>query len=164
MQSLLWAAIVVLSATVALNLALTFAVIRRLRDTAATPAASGPAAGGTVPSFTVAMTDGTTLTDRDLHSGAATIVFALPGCKPCTTTLATLPGTEPTYVFVMGEPGEQGTGEVLAKAPAFARTAVTPMDGPVGRAFGVTLFPTTVRVVDGVITEAGNGALAGAGV
>ncbi|MGY0235090.1 TlpA family protein disulfide reductase [Longispora urticae] len=162
MESLLAAAVLILAAIVLLNLVLTFAVIRRLRD-GATAGPAAPGVGDPVPTFATTMTDGATLTHRDLLVGPATVVFALPGCAPCTRTLAALPGAEPTFVFVMGEPGGE-TEAVLAKVPFFARAGVTPMDGPVGRAFGVALFPTTLRVADGVIREVDNGVAAGAGV
>ncbi|MEV6520641.1 hypothetical protein AB0M43_01700 [Longispora sp. NPDC051575] len=163
MESLLSAAVLVLAAIVLLNLVLTLAVIRRLRD-GATAGPAAPGVGDVVPDFAATMTDGATLTHRDLLTGPATVVFALPGCAPCTRTLAALPGAEPTFVFVMGEPGDPETGAVLAKVPFFARAGVTPMDGPVGRAFGVALFPTTLRIADGVIRDVDNGVAAGAGV
>ncbi|WP_018350491.1 TlpA family protein disulfide reductase [Longispora albida] len=164
MISLLWAAVLVLAGAVVLNLVLTFAVIRRLRESEGTRkpagATQGPAAGDPVPAFTVTLTSGGTLTDRDLPAGDATIVFALPGCAPCTKVLAALPGTVPTFVFVMGEPGDEGTEAVLAKVPSFASAAVIADD----RAFGVEMFPTTLHITGGLIRKVENGVPAGAGV
>jgi hypothetical protein len=83
---LLSAAVVVLAALLLVDLVLTFAIIRRLRETEAkliemnTPPESGLEVGARMPEF--ATTDGT-LSHADLADAPALIGFFSAGCRHC---------------------------------------------------------------------------------
>lgn len=156
-MSLLVAAVVILAVLTVLNMALSAAIIRRMRGDRYDPAP--PAPGTEVGAFSVPMLDGGTLTEHDLADGAL-VAFVSPTCPPCATLAenwtrrsAELP--EATYVFVIDT---ATTAEAEAYAAKLgARAAIVERDSAVSSAFGADdVTPTLVRVRGGVVDAAGH--------
>ncbi|MGW0988731.1 redoxin domain-containing protein [Streptomyces sp. NPDC002486] len=152
-------ALVAVAALCTLDLLLTVAVLRRLRDRVHdAPAADsgGIPVGAAVGSFTTRCTDGTPLTESDLTDGAL-VAFFTTGCPPCRTELpafveeaGALNGRRQVIAVVVS-PG--GTPDETAEAVSMtrhlspvARVLTETPDGPCTSAFGVTAFPCRFAV------------------
>ena len=151
------------------NLVLVYGVIRRLRAlesriaSAGTPDATGPMVpqpGRRIDTFRAVTVDGQTLGVDDLTGSQTLVAFLSAGCGSCDQVLAELgavcDGT-PTLVFVHREQGDAAAEveRITNAAQAVGRVAVVGYD-EVSGAFGVTAFPTVLRVGDGVIQAAGH--------
>ncbi|MDR7277077.1 hypothetical protein [Catenuloplanes atrovinosus] len=160
MTWLMLAGLIVTLTLTLLNLSLTAAVIRHLRDRPATP---GPSLSLTPPgrrigAFTARTTTGAPLTDRDLADGRSLVAFVSAGCPPCEVTIdelasgAPVPG-ERLVLFVAGD--DRATAEVAARVP-WALVSRADLGGPIGDAFGgVDGYPRVFTVADAVITRSG---------
>ncbi|MEV5556871.1 redoxin domain-containing protein [Nonomuraea wenchangensis] len=163
-MSYLVVAVVLVGALCAVNLLLTLAVIRRLREHSAQLAADRPtrpplvAAGTALPGFTSAATDGTTVS-RDFFTGPTLVGMFSTTCSACHerlpefTTRAESLGPGRALAVVVDE--KEDAGAFAAALAPVATVVVEPPDGPLGRAFQVSFFPA-FYLVDGraVITAA----------
>ena len=150
------AAVVLVGLLGLLNLALTAAVMRRLRSLAASSPARSPlpgmlAPGSTVPPFTGTTVDGSPVTLDGLATPAL-IAFLAPGCRPCESLLpelATRAGQRPAgalAVITADDPAE--AAGYRQRLDGAAHVVVEDADGTLNRAFGVSAYPT-VYLVDG---------------
>ena len=166
MVGALAAAVVFLTVLTLINLALLFAVIRKLRgmEHDGAPADQLPDVGLRVGAFEVPALDGSLLTTADVagSDGADTLVACvMTGCQPCAKFIATLQDGSPagfdrTFFFINGDPKSEATAELVAELAGLGRVAMMPEEGAVGSAFGgVNSFPTVVRVADGEVAAAG---------
>lgn len=163
MTGVLLAVTAVLAVATAANLALLFAVVRRLRTVEASlnPPSVLPAVGTRIGEFRAVDTDGTPLTRDDLAGGPHLVAYVMPGCQPChaaLTALRTDTGFDRarTLVLVAGDPGAAATGDVVALADGLGRIAVVEPAGAVATAFGgVDSFPTLLSVRDGRVAASG---------
>jgi hypothetical protein len=146
-----------------LNLVLTFAVIRKLRDgvgsgsSVHTPAAGLPRPGTRIGEFTVDTADGAVLTERDLLGDRTLVAFVSPTCAPCKDVVAELASTEhpPLRAFVVGDGGAE-TMDVVATLRPHGAVAVIEADHAAARAFGgVDGYPALLLVEGGVVAAAG---------
>jgi hypothetical protein len=151
--------VVMLLATVsAAHLLLTFALIRRVRvlqERSGEEPVPVPVAGSRVRGFRVATMSSGTVTDADVADGL--VVFVSPSCAPCATLTDGLLRDRPderVSIFVVGEPGPE-TDAMAAKVAPLGEVAVVGDEGGAVGAFGVTAFPTVVRVAGGVVESAG---------
>jgi hypothetical protein len=138
------------------NLALTAAVMRRLRSLAERSPARSPAPGMLAPGSTVAPFTGVTVDGSPVTlDGLATpalIAFLAPGCRPCEDLLpelVTRAGRHPAgalAVITAADPGE-ATG-YRHRLDGTAHVVVEDVDGALNRAFSVSAYPT-VYLVDG---------------
>lgn len=169
MLGVLAAAVAFLTVLTLINLALLFAVIRKLRGMdhgAGAPADQLPAVGLPIGAFEVPALDGTVVATADLAGadGEDTLVACvMTGCEPCAKFIGTLhdgspAGYDRTFFFVNGDPAAEATATLVAELSGLGRVAMMAPDGPVGAAFGgVTSFPTVMRVADGAVAAAGRG-------
>ncbi|MEU4510420.1 hypothetical protein AB0G05_13045 [Nonomuraea wenchangensis] len=157
-------AVVLVGALCAVNLLLTLAIIRRLREHAAQLAAVGPArpplvaAGTELPEFASAAADGTTLS-RDFFAGPTLVGMFSTSCAACHerlpefTTRARSLGPTRALAVVVDDQGDAGT--FAAALTPVATMVVEPAGGPLAKAFQASFFPA-FYLVDGqaVITAA----------
>lgn len=157
----LTAAVVLVGALCALNLALVLAMVKRLREHGELLAGrrSAPSAdidvGTSVAEFETVTQTGEVLTLDDLNEGDTLVAFLSPGCAPCVEKLPvfvaharTRPGgRRRVLAVVVGEPREAAA--FAAPLAAVARVVVEEPNGALSRAFGVHAYPTTLRVGPG---------------
>ncbi|WP_027344624.1 hypothetical protein [Hamadaea tsunoensis] len=151
------AAVVVLAAVVALNLLLTFAILRRLRTMKESGGAEAdthrPPVGTPVGRFDAVSDDGFRLTDEDLRHGLTRFAFVMPGCGPCEGLLSALrPGilSDRTLLVVVAE--EAGHPDAVAmreSIPDDLRVFFAPLGSPMCEAFQMAVFPSVVEVAGG---------------
>ncbi|MDG6107216.1 redoxin domain-containing protein [Dactylosporangium aurantiacum] len=164
------AALVLVGLVAAVNLLLTFGIVRRLREQTAELAALRAGGGAPVmPDNDVAYPAGTPLdqfitTDVDGVAVSSTTLgsrplvgFFSPHCLPCKEQLPafveharTRPGGRDGVLAVVVGTAEE-TAEVVRQLRAVARVVTEPDQGQVQRAFGVTGFPGFILVEDGVV-------------
>lgn len=155
MSGLTAAALTLVGAIAILNLALTLAVIRRLRgmstghsghdDTADEPLL--PPVGFTVGPLPQAT--------HDLTGGRHTVVMVSPTCPPCKTMLGVLESNPDSYahdalVCVVGLPEDRAP--IAARLPGYQVISVT--DELAEAAFQAKGFPAVISLEDGVVTRA----------
>lgn len=161
-MSALGAAVAVLAAIVLLQLLVTFGLVQRVRliqETAQFEPPEGESAVGRVVSaFGATDTQGRPVSDDDFQSGAGLVGFFSSGCSTCVgivDRLAADPPTEPFVAFVDGGRGPDRTARLVEPLSGFARVAVIDTTSEAPDAFGVSAFPTLMRVHRGVVVAAG---------
>ncbi len=163
MTSLLAVAVVLVGALGAVNLAIGFAMIRKLRDletrVAQAPSAEHvPQVGHRIDPFVAVTVDGGMLSQADLAGSDTLVALLSPGCGSCDDVLAQLAADssdlKPVILIHTEEPEDEETVALVDKARGVGRVAVVPF-GPVPKAFGVDSFPTVLLVRDGTIRAAG---------
>ncbi len=153
------AAVVLTTALGQLNLLLTLAVLRRLREAAARErdAGSGLIGIGRTPGdFAATDTDGRAVGRADL-TGPVLVGFFSTTCSACVEEL-------PHFVARAGDMaggrhrvlavvhGDRPAADEMARQLAgVARVVVEDPDGPVGRAFEVRAYPAWCHLDDGVV-------------
>lgn len=153
MPGFAYAALALVGAVAVLNLVLTLALARRLREVRAGHAHDGepvpevlPAAGLEVSGFA----------DADLTAGRRTVVLLTPTCPPCQTLLDDLTADErhrrDTLVLMVGTPEE--TAEMAPRLAGFDTATIS--EQLAEREFRVKGFPAVLSVVDGVVVDAGH--------
>ncbi|MER7455966.1 hypothetical protein [Micromonospora sp. NPDC126480] len=152
MPGFAYAAITVVGAVAVLNLVLTLALARRLREARTGHAHDGepvpqvlPAAGLDVSGFPHA----------GLASGRRTVVMLTPTCPPCQTLLDALTADAVRYrhdtlVLMVGTPEE--TASMAPRLTGFDTATIT--EALAEREFQVRGFPAVLSVVDGVVVDA----------
>ncbi|MFF7898279.1 TlpA family protein disulfide reductase [Streptomyces sp. NPDC007920] len=153
-------ALVVVATLCALDLMLTLAVLRRLRDrSSAVPVLTkegGISVGTVVAPFSTRCSEGVRLTERDLTDGAV-VSFFTPGCQPCRDKLplfvekaTALQGRRQVIAVVVSGRGEQQheeeAREMTEQLASMARVVREEPDGPCTTAFGVSAFPSQFAV------------------
>lgn len=167
------AALEVLGAFCALNLMLTVAMARRLREfgehlTPLQPGAgySGDHSsfllprGSVAPDFTTTSIDGTQRSRRDLLGKPSLIAFLLTNCPPCHKQVPDLLRYAPTVaspanvLAVISGQGEEA--DSLASALKGIATVVREEEEPtLGRAFSVEAYPTFYLLDDNGMIQSG---------
>lgn len=151
MPGFAYAALALVGAVAVLNLVLTLALARRLREVRAGHAHDGepvpevlPAPGLEVSGFAHA----------DLTAGRRTVVLLTPTCPPCQTLLDDLTADErhrrDTLVLMVGTPEE--TAEMAPRLAGFDTATIS--ERLAEREFQVKGFPAVLSVVDGVVVDA----------
>jgi hypothetical protein len=176
MSQLAAVAISLVGALCVLDLLLTLAVIRRLREVGTRLSAlersspsRGPSllpVGASVPEFSAVTAAGEPLSERALAGGRSLVAFLHGGCAPCRDLVPELKayaagpagGGRHVLAVVVGE--EDGPANGLAGELREVATVVRGADAPpVASAFAVTGFPTLYAVADGRVQAAGPDAL-----
>ncbi|GAA4464296.1 hypothetical protein [Phytohabitans houttuyneae] len=144
-----------------LNLSLTAALIRYVRERDAADTHHRPpafATGQRVGSFQAWTVAGDAVSEQDLDGGDSLVAFVSAGCPPCQDVLAQLETGVPLperrlFVFVFGDDADAAS--VAARLPR-AVVARTEVAGQVGDAFGgVEGYPRLMLVSDAVVTAVG---------
>ncbi len=160
------AAVVLATALGLLNLLLTLAVLRRLREAAARErdAASGVIGTGRTPGdFAATDTDGRAVGRADL-TGRVLVGFFSTTCGACVEELPHFVaragdmagGRERVLAVVHGD--RPATDEMAGRLADVARVVVEDPDGPVGTAFEVRAYPAWCLLDDGVVERTDLGA------
>lgn len=160
-MGVLTAAVSIIAVLAAFNLLLTFGLIRRLRLMGSTGVGKPalPALGALVGSFATSTLDGATVSERDLLSGPAVVGFFEAECQPCADLKREIldrGAPASLLAFVEGSAQDQATLAFARDLATFARVAVVEPSSSPARAFGVTAFPTLMRLHDGVVVAAGH--------
>jgi peroxiredoxin len=155
-MSYLAVAVVILGVLCLVNLALTFALVRRVSGLSAQP--GGPAGfrpawpalppGSQVPGFTVTTVSGATRSLDDLAGSRSLLGFFSLGCPPCQDAVPefidfarTIPGgTSQVLAIVCGPKGTAAEG-LARELHGAASVVVEPRRGPVATAFQVSGYP-----------------------
>ena len=163
MENFLAVAVALLTIAVAVDLLITFALIRRVRssETATTSAAPEPAAvpsiGAFLGDFDVTADDGSHLTRADVEAGTHRFVFVLPECGGCHELIASLDPAavrDPALTFVVaGLEHDPKTDALVSSIPADVRVVRSPLGSGMTSAFKVAAFPTAVTVTDGQVAR-----------
>ena len=169
MTTILTAAVIVLTLLVVLDLALTLAIVRRLRATG-TGAATGhtdpkgtvdvfasPAIGSTIPVVQVQADSGVPVDTATFTEGGALIAFAAVGCKPCHDQIPELRevvearvarGDRALVVVLAPAPDSEPADDFVAAFEGLAPVVVE--TGPqLGQAFEIEGYPTYIEFADG---------------
>jgi thiol-disulfide isomerase/thioredoxin len=163
------AALIVVGMVAALNLLLTFGVIRRLREHTEllSEGASGGggfttmlAAGETVGPFTATTADGRSVS-REVIEGATLFAAFSVGCEACVEKLPTFVelaashpgGAERVLVVVVGS-DDEAAAPFVSELSLLAAVVREGNQGPVAAAFGVTGFPAFAVVDPGGVVRA----------
>lgn len=160
------AAVILVGAVCALNLALTMAVIRRLRihaqqfaNMTARPPFAKP--GTALPDFTATTSTGTTVS-RDFFTATTLVGVFSTSCTACRDRVPEFNGLvragapQPALAVVVGDPEE--ARKFGAELEPTATVLTEPGNGPVGKAFQVTSFPTFYLVDGDAVITAVSGA------
>ncbi|MGY0233972.1 TlpA family protein disulfide reductase [Longispora urticae] len=164
-MAFLAAAVILVGVLAALNLFLTFGVIRRLREHTRTleELAGGGhgdimlAAGGAIGAFTATTTTGTTVSDTAL-SGPTLVGFFSPTCEPCKERLPQFVEYTRSFdgrVLAVAVGPDAEVTDLVASLRQVADVVVETDDGPVNKAFGVSGYPALCLVEDGVVVASG---------
>lgn len=164
------AAVVLASALGTLNLLLTLAVIRRLREHTELLARRGADAdsgiidaGQTPTDFAAVDTDGGVVRREDL-GGNALIAFFSPGCRACAEALprfvtqaAEFPGGRTQVLAVVSGDGPE-VPEIADRLTSVARVVVDGIDGTLATAFQARAFPSWCLLdPTGTVVRSGSG-------
>lgn len=159
------AAIAAAYVLIALNLLLTFAVIRKLREKPApTSQTSGevgislPGAGTRMGSFDLITAAGDRIDDRQLAEGGQALLLLTPRCSPCKEAARKLTANPQWWssnlmVVVGGDEDDPLVRELTAALPSGVRTVLDPA-GLIGGALEVTGYPAAILLDDGVVVKA----------
>ncbi|MDA0631857.1 TlpA disulfide reductase family protein [Nonomuraea sp. MCN248] len=166
MTPYLLAGVILVGLIGALNLILTFGVIRRLREHDRALAGhsapdQGVRVGGAVRGFTAVTVDGDPLTRAHL-TGRTAVGFFSTTCAPCLERLPefvdharAFPGGRDQVLVVVVTSRPEEAQDFVGRARSVARVVVERFDGPIAGAFGVTAFPTLALVEEGMIVAGG---------
>lgn len=171
-MSFLVAAVVLIGVITILNLLLTMAVIRKLRNTASTgaervapPDLPELPAGSRVPVFHGEAISGETVSAQTTAGSAAVFAFFDTGCSACKPTVPklieyakknALPAGQ--VIAVVGDDGGDAS-EYVSELGGTATVIVEETMGNMARAFSIHGFPAFVIAdADGVVVRSGNGA------
>jgi hypothetical protein len=163
------AALILLGVVTFLNLILTTAVIRRLREREILSASHGTGTievdagipvGGTVPSFETTATDGTAVTGAEAANKRMLYAFFSVDCKACWPKVPAFV----TYVRQLGLGTDQVVSSVVgagaasddsvARLESVGRVVMEPTGGPMSSALEARGFPSFVLVGAGGAVEA----------
>lgn len=155
------AAVVLVGLLCALDLILTLAVIRRLRQHTAKLAQLSAAGGGgllpdgtPLPAFTAHSVDATWISERGWRLVAllATTCGACAGQMPDLRALVRESGYPPESVLVVvAGPDTPEGGELVDAVRPIATVVREGRDGPLSQAFRASVFPAFYQVEDGVV-------------
>ncbi|MFF5205874.1 TlpA family protein disulfide reductase [Streptosporangium sp. NPDC000396] len=170
-MSLLVAAVVLIGGISIVNLLLTLAVIRRLRDPAATGAgrAAPPdlpelPAGSPVPAFQGQTVSGQTVSAQTTAGSAAVFAFFDTGCSSCKPAVPKLVNFAKKHALPAGQviavvgDNDGNAAEYIDALGDTATVIVEETMGNMARAFSLDSFPAFVIAdADGVIVRSGHG-------
>lgn len=163
------AAVAVISVVLLAHLALTLALVRRIRELSqrpghqAHPVRAGLPAGATVPDFTAATMTGETWSRARMAGSRGLVGFFAAGCDPCHRQLpqfaelaAAIPGGAGQVLAVVTGEGESAV-ELVRGLDGVAAIVREPKEGDLCKAFAVRGFPTYYLIGgDGQVEGAGN--------
>ncbi|MFC7550088.1 hypothetical protein [Plantactinospora sp. GCM10030261] len=166
MTQLLAAAVAVLTALVLLNLALTLAMMRRLREVSTMHATHGnsgspalPAPGHPVSALPPSAKAVGDLAPPDVSGGSHLVAVISPTCPPCQDLADQIAGWGPDgpidLVLLVGEADQPEVAGLIAGLRGLA-PVVTVLGDDLEAGWGVTGFPALLRVTDGSVAAAGH--------
>ncbi|MFD7325752.1 TlpA family protein disulfide reductase [Streptomyces sp. NPDC059875] len=168
----LTASVVLLGVLSLLNLALTFGVVRRLRERPADATGGGggemsvpalvAAPGAHIGTFSAVDTEGSVV-DQDALDDGSMVLFMSPGCPACEDLLPLVAERAGQYgrdrvlaVVTRDDEKEARLGDYLRRLSPVARVVVTEFGDEVTRAFAVKGMPAYVEVgADGRVAGSG---------
>ena len=150
-MSYLAAAVVLLGVLCCVNLAMTLAVVRRLRRQAerASEDAVRLPPGVPAPEFSATTVAGPAMTLSDLTGARSVVAFLAANCPPCheqvpafTEYARSVPGGAGQVLAVVVGGTDAETAQLAGDLEGTASVALEPVAGPLQKAFSVTGFPT----------------------
>jgi hypothetical protein len=164
MTAVLIAVIIVVGLVALVDLVLTYGLIRRVNSIQAQPHSIDhglvPIAGHRIREFVAKATDNREITEREFEGLETFAVFVMVGCGPCHRVAEELsqmaPPELPLLLFIASSQGKDDeAARIAAQVPFAAAVCVIESTGAVTEAFGVSGFPTVIRVGDGIVRATG---------
>jgi hypothetical protein len=164
MTAVLIATIIIVGLIALVDLVLTYGLIRRVNSIQAESRSIDnglvPAVGHRIGDFVAETTDDREITEREFQSPDTFAVFVMVGCGPCHRLAEELsrmaPPESPLLLFIASSQGaEEEAARIAAKVPFAAAVCVIDSTGDVTEAFGVSGFPTVIRVGEGIVRATG---------
>ncbi len=162
-MSAIWGALGAVSLVLVIDLALSIAIIRRLREVAQSLGTRGSvstaaverglAPGEPLPAFAAVTTDGEDILSAHLIRKGALIAFFAAECDACRQHMSELrrvldqSGRQPNTLVVVDGDAHAGF-DLISRAEQFGQVVSEPNDGPLSRLFRVGVFPTFFVVGD----------------
>lgn len=166
------AAVVLVGAVAVLNLALTMAVIRRLRrneqNMMPPPMESGPPVGSALPEFSAESLDGAAVSRDALSGSPAVFAFLSTTCSACKPSIPHLveytksEGLKPSQVVAVIGGQRDEADEILTALDGCATAVVEEPGGAISSSFDINAFPSFVFAdAEGNVarTRSGSGSL-----
>jgi hypothetical protein len=152
MVGVLSGAVIVLTAMVMLNLAVTVAVIRRLRELAGQPGESvnhaGPEPGSRLPDFAAEALDGTPVRSADLVGKRTVLAFFSTSCSACrakapdyAARAASLEDSGDVVITILQTAPGDNPAAMIAALERAGTLIVQPFPAPLMRTFMVRATP-----------------------
>jgi hypothetical protein len=164
MTAVLIAIIIVVGLIALVDLVLTYGLIRRVNSIQAQPHSIDPglvpAAGHRIGDFVAKATDNREITEREFKGLETFAAFVMVGCGPCHRLAEELsqmaPPELPLLLFIASSQGaDEEVARIAAQVPFAAAVCVVEPTGAVTEAFGVSGFPTVIRVGEGTVRATG---------
>lgn len=164
MTAVLISVITVVGLIALVDLVLTYGLIRRVNSIQAQPHSTehslDPAVGHRIGDFVAKASDNREITEREFEGSETFAAFVMVGCGPCHRLAEELsqmaPPELPLLLFIASSPGEEEEAAgIAAQVPFAAAVCIIEATGTVTEAFGVTGFPTVIRVGDGTVRATG---------
>jgi thiol-disulfide isomerase/thioredoxin len=156
-MAILTAAIIFIGLLCFLDLLLSFAIIRRLRQgtpesgsLSQLPGLAADSGGRPIPPFNATTITGTELSQAGLAGRPAAFAFFASECHSCRDHLAQFAGYARSFpggasqVAVIIAGSAEGAADIVAALTGLAQLVIEPDFGPVATAFSVRAFPTFV--------------------
>jgi hypothetical protein len=164
MTEVLIAIIIVVGLIALVDLVLTYGLIRRVNSIQAQPHSTDqglvPRVGHRIGDFVAKATDNREITGREFKGAETFAAFVMVGCGPCHRLVEELsqmaPPELPLVLFIAsGQGKDEETARMAAQVPFAAAVCVIDSTGAVTEAFGVSGFPTVIRVSEGIVLATG---------
>jgi hypothetical protein len=148
-----------------LDLLFSLALTRRVRElqiavqSTSSSSLLVPELGARISSFSSIDLDGEPITDADFSIGQTIAAFFSAGCEACASAKEKIVESPPTdSLFLFYDTRDQpltADNAMINGLRDIARVVPLNRDSEVRAAFGVKMWPTFIRIEDGVITSAG---------
>jgi len=164
MTAVLIATIIIVGLIALVDLVLTYGLIRRVNSIQAAPHSIDnglvPVVGHRIGDFVAGTTDNREITERQFKGPETFAVFVMVGCGPCHRLAEELsqmtPPESPLLLFIASSRGgDEEAARIAAQVPFARAICVIDSTGAVTEAFGVSGFPTVIRVGEGVVRATG---------
>ena len=153
---------------VALNLLLTYGVIRRLNDHESkildlsrgeepSTTFGNPAPGFVAPEFTTQTTAGSTIDRSELEEGVRFVGFFSTYCSPCRDELPRFvefaAGRAEGQVMIVVEGPHDDAADMVGNGSDVSQVVLEPTEGQLKNAFGIDRYPAMLVLQDGVVVK-----------
>jgi hypothetical protein len=156
-MAILTAVVTCIAIVTAINMVLVLGLMRRLRlgKLGSTTAPVSPPPGVAIGTFDAITVDDVTITDNDLRDAEVVAVFVSGSCDACGRLIKQLKRTKylAQRVMIFGTRGDSAFVDELETLSHLGDVVFLEDAEPVKEAFSVTMVPTILRVLNGVVVS-----------